>query len=72
MQVKLPMKLARELGLSAHDEFYWRRSDDDPAILLLIPTEVVERRYSAGERLEASERSVAQELDARAARLAES
>ncbi len=55
-QVKLPVKLARALHLTAGDEFYWRRSDDDPAVLLLIPAEVVERRYAEGERLEAPAR----------------
>lgn len=61
-QVKLPVKLARELHLCAGDEFYWRRSDDDPDVLVLIPGEVVERRYSVGDRLEASERPTASEL----------
>lgn len=63
LQVKLPRKLARELHIEAGDEYYWRRSDDDPDVLLLIPTEVVERRYHTGERLEASRRAVATELD---------
>jgi hypothetical protein len=63
MQVKLPVRLARELRLQAGDEFYWRHSDDDPAVLLLVPSEVVERRYSAGERLEAAGRPGSRELD---------
>jgi hypothetical protein len=62
-QVKLPTKLVRELRLQAGDEFFWRRSDDDPAVLILIPAEVVERRYSAGERAEAVNRPRAAELD---------
>ncbi len=56
-QVKLPVKLARALHLEAGDEFYWRRSDDDPAVLLLIPAEVVERRYAEGERREGEART---------------
>ena len=63
MQVKLPVKLARELHLQAGDEFFWRRSDDDPAVLTLIPSEVVERRYSMGDRLEAAERQLSTEVD---------
>jgi hypothetical protein len=63
MQVKLPVKLARELRLQAGDEFYWRRSDADPAVLLLIPSEVVERRYSAGEALEAATRPATSDLN---------
>jgi hypothetical protein len=66
LQVKLPVKLARELRVEAGDEFYWRRSDDDPSVLLLIPSEVVERRYSAGERLEAAAQPAATELPGRA------
>jgi hypothetical protein len=64
MQVKLPVKLARELRLQAGDEFYWRRSDDDPSILLLIPSEIVERRYHAGEVLEALDRPSVSEMPA--------
>ena len=52
MQVKLPSKVARELRLQRGDSFYWRSSDSDQAVLLLIPAEVVERRYVAGERQE--------------------
>ena len=48
MQVKLPAKLAREMRVQAGDQFYWRRSDDDPGVLLLVPEEVVERRYEHG------------------------
>lgn len=54
LQVKVPTKLARELRLQAGDEFFWRRSDEHPGILMLIPSEVVERRYAAGESLEGS------------------
>lgn len=61
-QVKLPVKLARALHLEAGDEFYWRRSDEDPDVLLLIPAEVVERRYAEGQRLEALSRSGAEAL----------
>jgi bifunctional DNA-binding transcriptional regulator/antitoxin component of YhaV-PrlF toxin-antitoxin module len=69
-QLKLPARLAKELNISAGDEFYWRRSDDDPAVVVLIPVEVVERRYSAGERAEATKREVASELDTETADLA--
>lgn len=62
MQVKLPAELARELRIQRGDRFYWRRSDDDPATLVLIPAEVVERRYSAGERREAALRERGTEL----------
>ena len=63
MQVKVPMKLARELRLNAGDELFWRRSDDDPDVLLLIPSEVVERRYAAGEGLERTSRQPATPLE---------
>jgi hypothetical protein len=46
------------------DQFYWRVTDDMPDFLQLVPAEVVERRYSVGERLEAAEREIAQELPA--------
>lgn len=51
-QVRLPVKLVRELSIRGGDEFYWRQSDEDPSVLSLVPVEVVERRYSAGEQLE--------------------
>jgi hypothetical protein len=62
LQVKIPVKLARRLRLKGGDEIFWRISDDDPDCLILVPSEVIERRYGAGERLEASARSAAQEL----------
>jgi hypothetical protein len=62
-QVKIPTKLARELHLQTGDLFFWRRSDDDPAILTLIPAEVVERRYSAGEQAESTSRPRGTTLD---------
>jgi hypothetical protein len=63
-QVKIPTELARDLlSLMPGDKFYWRRSDDDPAVLILIPAEVVERRYSAGERVEAERRPRGTTLD---------
>jgi hypothetical protein len=64
LQVRLPGRLARQLHIEDGDYFYWRVSDDDPDTLQFIPSEVVERRYSAGERLEASQREIAQELPA--------
>lgn len=62
MQVKLPVRLARSLHVQAGDDFYWRLSDDEPDILMLIPAEVVERRYDAGDRLERAARGRAAEL----------
>ncbi|MCV7214702.1 hypothetical protein H7J51_05310 [Mycobacterium crocinum] len=62
MQVRLPIRIAKQLRIQGGDQFYWRVSDDEPDILQLLPAEVVERRYNAGERMEAAEREVAQEL----------
>ncbi len=62
LQVRLPIRLAEQLHIEAGDFYYWRASDDDPGTLQFIPSEIVERRYSAGERLEAAERKIAQEL----------
>jgi antitoxin component of MazEF toxin-antitoxin module len=62
LQVRLPIRLAKQLHIEDGDYFYWRASDDDPGTLQLIPAEIVERRYSAGERLEAAAREVAEEL----------
>jgi hypothetical protein len=56
-QVKVPTKLARDLRLEPGDLYFWRQSDDDPAVLTLLPAEVIERRYSAGERAEAASRT---------------
>ncbi|WP_155726911.1 AbrB/MazE/SpoVT family DNA-binding domain-containing protein [Mycobacterium avium] len=53
LQVRLPIRLARRLHIEGGDLVYWRISDDLPDVLQLLPEEVVERRYSAGERLEA-------------------
>lgn len=60
----MPARLAKQLHIKDGDYFYWRASDDDPGTLQLIPSEIVERRYSAGERIEAAEREVGQELTA--------
>ena len=65
LQVRLPIRLAKQLHIEDGDYFYWRVSDDDPDTLQFIPSEVVERRYSAGARLEAAEREVGRELPAR-------
>lgn len=62
LQVRLPIRLARRLHIEGGDLVYWRISDDLPDVLQLLPEEVVERRYSAGERLEAAEHEVGQEL----------
>lgn len=62
LQVRLPIRLAKKLHIEGGDLFYWRITDDMPDVLQLVPAEVVERRYSAGERLEAAENEVAQEL----------
>jgi hypothetical protein len=64
LQVRLPIRLAKQLHIEAGDYIYWRASDDDPGTLQLIPSEIVERRYSAGERLEAAEREIGKELPA--------
>lgn len=64
LQVRLPIRLARRLRIQGGDLVYWRISEDLPDVLQLIPEEVVERRYSAGERLEAGEREVGRELTA--------
>lgn len=62
LQVRLPIRLAKQLHIEGGDQFYWRISDDEPGVLQLVPAEIVERRYAAGERLEAAEREVAEEL----------
>ncbi|MBW0012878.1 MAG: hypothetical protein JO059_06920, partial [Mycobacterium sp.] len=64
MQVRLPIRLARRLRIQSGDLIYWRTSDDLPDVLQLLPEEVVERRYSAGERLEAGSQEVGRELAA--------
>lgn len=63
LQLRLPVRLARELRIEAGDLLYWRLSDDMPGVLQLIPAEIVERRYAAGERLEALGAETAQELE---------
>lgn len=62
LQLRLPIRLARQLSIETGDLFYWRISDDDPGTLQLLPSEVVERRYGAGERLEALDREPAREI----------
>ena len=62
LQIRLPVRLARQLRIEAGDEFYARISDDDPGTISLLPTEVVERRYSAGERLERAAHDPGHEL----------
>lgn len=52
LQLRLPAKLARQLRIEGGDDFFIRVSDEDPDVLVLLPAEVVERRYSAGESLE--------------------
>lgn len=64
LQLRLPVKLARELRVEAGDHFYARVSDDEPGAIVLLPAEVVERRYSAGERMEKAAQKQATELDA--------
>lgn len=64
LQIRLPIKLAHALRIQGGDEFCWRVSDEDPAVLLLIPAEVVERRYAVGEQLERASIPSASELDA--------
>ncbi|ART74157.1 hypothetical protein BTO20_36300 [Mycobacterium dioxanotrophicus] len=60
--MKLPTKLAKSLHLKPGDEFYWRHSDDDPDILLFVPAEVLERRYTHGEHAERAVRTSADPL----------
>ncbi len=62
LQLRLPVRLARQLRIEAGDLLYWRVSDDLPGVLQLVPAEIVERRYSAGERLDALDKSAAVEL----------
>lgn len=62
LQFRLPIKVARVMHIEAGDEFYIRVSDDDPDVIVLLPAEVVERRYSAGEGLERAAREVGSEL----------
>lgn len=62
LQVRVPVRLANQLHIEGGDQFYWRVTDDLPGVLQLVPAEVVERRYSAGERLEAAAQEVGQEL----------
>lgn len=62
-QLRLPIRLVRQLNIEGGDLFYWRVTDDLPGILQLVPAEVVERRYSAGERLEDLDHEIAAELD---------
>lgn len=70
-QLRLPVAIARAMRLGAGDRVYWRASDDNPDVLELIPAEVVERRYSAGERLERTGHPRAHELTEPAAHLSE-
>ncbi len=60
LQIRLPIKLARHLHLQPGDEFFARISDEDPQVITLLPVEVVERRYVAGEHSEreSTERSI--------------
>lgn len=62
LQVRVPARIAAQLHIEGGDLFYWRVSDDIPGALQLIPQEVVERRYSMGERLERADVEVAEEL----------
>jgi hypothetical protein len=52
------------MRLESGDDVYFRRDDDDPSVLMVIPSEVVERRYQAGDAAEASAREHAQPLGA--------
>lgn len=65
LQIKIPVKMARAVQLEAGDEVYWRLSDDEPGALVLLPAEVVERRYAVGERLERLDRASGFELSTR-------
>jgi hypothetical protein len=63
LQLRLPISLARELRIEGGDQFFWRVTDDLPGVLQLVPAEVVERRYSAGERLELLDVETGKEVD---------
>lgn len=63
LQLRLPVRLARQLRIEAGDLLYWRVSDDLPGVLQLVPAEIVERRYSAGERLDALDHATGVELE---------
>jgi hypothetical protein len=65
LQLRLPVRLARELRITEGDHFYWRVSDDLPGVLQLVPAEVVERRYAVGERLESLDVDAGGELGQR-------
>lgn len=62
LQVRVPVRLAKQLRIEGGDLLYWRISDDEPGVLQLVPQEVVERRYAVGERLERAESEIATEL----------
>ena len=62
LQVRVPVAIARQMSLQRGDRLYWRVSDDNPGVIELIPAEIVERRYSAGERLERAAQPAATEL----------
>ncbi|MGC4175349.1 AbrB/MazE/SpoVT family DNA-binding domain-containing protein [Demequina sp.] len=62
LQFRLPAQVARQLHFAGGDDFYLRVSDDNPNVVEIVPSEVVERRYSAGERAEKSALSPAQEI----------
>ncbi len=48
LQIRLPIKLVRDLGVQPGDEFYVSISEDDPDAMVLLPAAVVGRRYGAG------------------------
>lgn len=52
LQIRLPVKMARALHIHPGDEVFLRASDDDPGALVLLPVEVVERRYAFGAKAE--------------------
>lgn len=62
LQIRIPKRLAAQLRLGAGDALYFRVSEDNPGVIELVPTEVVERRYSVGERRERAAQTHAKEL----------
>ena len=68
LQIRVPIQLAKQFRMQAGDSFFWRVSDDEPDVIMLIPEEVIERRLSSGERRERAGREHALELDVSDAR----
>lgn len=55
-QVAIPSELLQAVGLRVGDFIHYRLSDQDPHVIEIIPSDVLERRYRAGADSEALER----------------